>query len=68
MYHFFISWPSKIYPNFDFWFENIPSGNPAPMTLKVVLLSLATKRSDLERCFSFVKMVAKQKVILSIGA
>jgi hypothetical protein len=21
--------PSKIYPNWDFWFENIPSGNPA---------------------------------------
>jgi hypothetical protein len=22
------SWPSKIYPNWDFWFENKPSGNP----------------------------------------
>jgi hypothetical protein len=21
--------PSKIYPSSDFWFENIPSGNPA---------------------------------------
>jgi hypothetical protein len=21
--------PSKIYPNWDFWFENIASGNPA---------------------------------------
>jgi hypothetical protein len=21
--------PSKIYPIWDFWFENIPSGNPA---------------------------------------
>jgi hypothetical protein len=21
--------PPKIYPNYDFWFENIPSGNPA---------------------------------------
>jgi hypothetical protein len=21
--------PSKIYPNWDFWFENMPSGNPA---------------------------------------
>jgi hypothetical protein len=20
---------TKIYPNWDFWFENIPSGNPA---------------------------------------
>jgi hypothetical protein len=25
--------PSKIYPNWDFWFENIPSGNPGPMEL-----------------------------------
>jgi hypothetical protein len=24
---FFIPRPSQIYPNFDFWFENIPSGN-----------------------------------------
>jgi hypothetical protein len=22
--------PSKIYPIWDFWFENIPSGNTAP--------------------------------------
>jgi hypothetical protein len=21
--------PSKIYPNWHFWYENIPSGNPA---------------------------------------
>jgi hypothetical protein len=21
--------PPKLYTNFDFWFENIPSGNPA---------------------------------------
>jgi hypothetical protein len=25
----FIARLSKIYPNWDFWFENIPSGNPA---------------------------------------
>jgi hypothetical protein len=24
-----IARPSKIYPNWDFWFETIPSGNPA---------------------------------------
>jgi hypothetical protein len=23
-----ITRPSKIYPNWDFWYENIPSGNP----------------------------------------
>jgi hypothetical protein len=26
--NFSIPRPSKIYPNWDFWFENIPSGNP----------------------------------------
>jgi hypothetical protein len=26
---FSIARPSKIYPNCDFWFENLPSGNPA---------------------------------------
>jgi hypothetical protein len=26
---FFIQGRSKIYPNWDFWFENTPSGNPA---------------------------------------
>jgi hypothetical protein len=25
---FSIARPSKIYPNWDFWFENMPSGNP----------------------------------------
>jgi hypothetical protein len=25
---FSIPRPSKIYPNCDFWFENVPSGNP----------------------------------------
>jgi hypothetical protein len=29
--YFSIPWPSKIYPNWDFWFENKPSGNPAFM-------------------------------------
>jgi hypothetical protein len=24
-----IARPFKIYPNWDFWFENMPSGNPA---------------------------------------
>jgi hypothetical protein len=23
------NWPSKIGPNYNFWFENKPSGNPA---------------------------------------
>jgi hypothetical protein len=24
-----IATPTKIYPNWDFWFENVPSGNTA---------------------------------------
>jgi hypothetical protein len=31
---FSISRPSKKYPNWDFWFENIPPGNPAPPDYK----------------------------------
>jgi hypothetical protein len=27
---FSIPRPSKFYQNWDFWFENKPSGNPAP--------------------------------------
>jgi hypothetical protein len=32
IYHHFAFYvrPSKIYPQWDFWFENIPSGNPTP--------------------------------------
>jgi hypothetical protein len=26
---------SKIYPNRDFWFENIPSGNPGEQTVRI---------------------------------
>jgi hypothetical protein len=29
--NFFHSKASKIYPNLDFWFENMPSGNPRDM-------------------------------------
>jgi hypothetical protein len=32
---FSIPRPSKIYPNWDFWYENIPSGNPNIGFLKV---------------------------------
>jgi hypothetical protein len=28
MPRFSVARPSKIYPNWDFWFENKPSGNP----------------------------------------
>jgi hypothetical protein len=38
---FFISRPSKIYPNLDFWFENIPSGNPAYRLTRCVCEEIA---------------------------
>jgi hypothetical protein len=31
-YTSYIAKASKIYPNSDFWFENIPSGSPARRT------------------------------------
>jgi hypothetical protein len=34
-----IARPSKIYPNWDFWFENIPSGNPAVTWLTLAAFS-----------------------------
>jgi hypothetical protein len=30
--------PSKMYPNLDFWFENLPSGNPGGLVQYIVLL------------------------------
>jgi hypothetical protein len=32
-----IARPSKIYPNWDFWFENVPSGNPGRESLNVYI-------------------------------
>jgi hypothetical protein len=38
--------PSKIYPNWDFWFENRPSGNPGYLhEMKSWLAELARKLS-----------------------
>jgi hypothetical protein len=30
-----IAIPSNIYPNWDFWLENIPSGNPGALAKEV---------------------------------
>jgi hypothetical protein len=38
---FAIPRPSKIYPNSDFWFENIPSGNPGGEPKLTVMEDLA---------------------------
>jgi hypothetical protein len=34
-----ISRATKIYPNWDFWFQNIPSGNPALAQKMIIALS-----------------------------
>jgi hypothetical protein len=44
--------PSKIFPNWDFWFENMPSGNPDFSTQEEVLvmilvLTLGDERTEL---------------------
>jgi hypothetical protein len=46
--------PSKIYPNWDFWFEKKPSGNPS------------TKRSSdkPKRCFVFLR---RRRIFLMTG-
>jgi hypothetical protein len=35
---FFIPRPSKIYPNWNFWFANVTSGNPASQTMERIKL------------------------------
>jgi hypothetical protein len=47
---FSIARPSKICPNWDFWFENMPSGNPGLDTFVTWLFSKAASGT-----FSFVK-------------
>jgi hypothetical protein len=35
--------PSKSYPNLDFWFENVPSGNPGSVEKQQTKKILSTK-------------------------
>jgi hypothetical protein len=35
---FYIRRPSEIHPNGDFWYENVPSGNPAVYRLILLVL------------------------------
>jgi hypothetical protein len=45
---FFIPRPSKIYPNLDIWFENIPSGNPGTQTYRGegICLTIVSKNEN----------------------
>jgi hypothetical protein len=42
--------PSKIYPNLDFWFENMPSGNPDPRACTKAAKFL-TQKTDIVHIF-----------------
>jgi hypothetical protein len=37
-----VAMPSKIYPNWDFWFENKPCGNPDEVFVHVISPNLAS--------------------------
>jgi hypothetical protein len=41
--------PSQIYPNFDFWYENIPSGNPDLCMTEIQLRKTLFSSSPLSR-------------------
>jgi hypothetical protein len=41
--------PSKIYPKSDFWFENKPSGNPAPRMPESRVLTKQKQRERLAK-------------------
>jgi hypothetical protein len=59
-------WPSKIYPKWDFWFENKPSGNPAVKASNDILKRfLVTTRKVL----TMVELMGKkvQKVVFVYG-
>jgi hypothetical protein len=43
MPRFSVARPSKIYPNWDFWFENKPSGNPVRNSKYKKRKNVATK-------------------------
>jgi hypothetical protein len=55
---FCVSRASKIYPNWDFWFENLPSGNPASVSKQaLVTLTRWEKKSQ------FMGQVVANKII-----
>jgi hypothetical protein len=43
---FSIQWPSKIYLNWNIWFKNIPSGNPAWNLRGAVVIASARGTED----------------------
>jgi hypothetical protein len=43
---FSIVGPSKIYPNWDFWFENIPFGNPWQNHLRTNIRTPASRNHN----------------------
>jgi hypothetical protein len=54
----FITKPSKIYPNWDFWFENMPSGNPVKLSRPfLVLESEGSKKDGWRQSFAWLQEI-----------
>jgi hypothetical protein len=49
--HLRIVRPFKIYPNRDFWFENMPSGNPGMIRCATFAYSLSVSETQLKTFF-----------------
>jgi hypothetical protein len=48
--------PPKIYPNWDFWFENIPSGDPAKYSIAAITITYICGMLDVAKhARSFVR-------------
>jgi hypothetical protein len=54
--------PSKIYPTWEFWFENKPSGNPGSVSLTQALSDLERSGSSTPRARSWTGNVGVQKL------
>jgi hypothetical protein len=60
--------PSKIYPNWDFWFENKPSGNPDQQLQRCgtyIVVNAATERlapGFRTKCLNFVQVLARYRL------
>jgi hypothetical protein len=55
-----IARPSKIYPNWDFWFENKPSGNPGGKVVcpKVLVIVVCVMERAIIATLSFESVVS----------
>jgi hypothetical protein len=55
-----IARPSKIYPNLDFWFENISSGNHA-LSIKYFVVVVTACLLHLEKCDNAFPLISLRR-------